>query len=321
MLFRSDLNGKTLNPNLLVVTGSGVLTNSSAGAVLNGNVNLISGSVAGASIVNNGSLGGTGSSRAVLVNNGTITASSGGQLDLFAAPVQNGRVNVDGTLNVVTAWTNGASGTVLLNGGVLTGGTFTVAGTVRGNGTIAADAVLDNNATITVNGGQLNLKSFTAMLGGTIDGGPVHNYGTISGYGTVSAAVSNPGFIRATGGTLFIQTLTGNQATGTLEASAGGTLQANGVQSWLNNGHVILSGGTVIGGTISNNAARIVTGYGTITSRLVNSGTLLAQSAGQTLTLSGATFVNAAGGVVNADQQQLVVAGVFTNTEIGRAHV
>jgi hypothetical protein len=106
--------------------------------------------------------------------------------------------------------------------------------------------------------------------------------------------------------------LSGNQVTGTLEASAGGTLQANGVASWLNNGHVILSGGTIIGGDISNNTSHIISGYGTIAPNVYNSGQILANSANQALTLNS-SLVNLSSGVVTANTGNLVVGGAFVN--------
>jgi len=279
-----------------------------------GSVNLSGGVVQGAALTNAGTISGAGTITSTLVNTsgGTITASGGGTLTLTAAPLQNGTVNILGTLNVTSAWSNGSSGTVTLNGGTLAGGVFTVNGTVQGNGTISANFILGNGETITVNGGQLNTTGIGTMTGGTMDGGPLHNYGTITGFGTLSVAVSNPGYIRATNGLLYIQTLTGNQATGTLEASAGGTLQANGITSWLNDGRVILSGGTVIGGNISNNSGRLITGFGTINSTIQNSGTILATSASQALVFDNG-LRNLAGGVVTSETARLVVSGAFTN--------
>ncbi|MDW8309862.1 MAG: autotransporter-associated beta strand repeat-containing protein, partial [Verrucomicrobiales bacterium] len=251
-----------------------------------------------------------------IADGATVTVASSGKFDLngfaetVASVANSGSVEISGTLNVVSPWTNGVGGTVLLSGGVLTGGTFTVAGTVKGNGTIAANVNLGSSQTITVSGGHLYLTATATLSGGTVDGGPLQNQGTITGHGTLSVALSNPGYVRATGGTLFIQALTGNASSGTLEAGSGGILHANGITPWLNNGQVILAGGTVLGGMISNNATRLITGHGTIHAPLVNHGTLQAHSGGQTLTLNN-TVVNH--GTVTVSSQNLVVSGVFSN--------
>jgi len=279
-----------------------------------GLVRMTGGTWLGGMVTNAGSISGSGTIAAPVVNlNGaTITAGSGGLLAMALNLIQQGNVEILGTLQVTPAWSNSAGGTVTLSGGVLTGGAFTVDGIVKGNGTISADMFVSNTKTVTVNGGQMYLTKTTTLAGGLIDGGPVENQGTITGFGTLSVALSNPGYVRATNGTLYIQTLTGNHATGTLEVSAGATLSANGITAWLNDGRVILAGGTVVGGNISNNAARLFGGYGTLNVDFVNSGTFQATS-GQALTVNGATFVNAAGGTVMANSASLTVNGAFTN--------
>jgi autotransporter-associated beta strand protein len=279
-----------------------------------GFLSMLGGSVVGGQLTNAGSVTGFGTFSPSVINNSgaTITASGGGTLTLTAIPLQNGIVNILGTLNVASAWSNGSAGTVTINGGVLTGGTFTVDGTVGGNGTIAANMIVGSGKTVTVSGGTLNLTALTTMNGGAINSGTLVNYGTVSGDGTIGSTLSNPGYVRATNGLLYIQALSGNQATGTLEASAGGTLQANGVTPWLNNGQVILSGGTIIGGDISNSTSRIISGYGTITPNVYNGGTVLANNASQALTLDS-SLVNLSGGLVTANAGNLVVGGAFVN--------
>jgi hypothetical protein len=279
-----------------------------------GFLSLLGGSVIGGQLTNAGSVTGFGTFSPSVINNSgaTITASGGGTLTLTAIPFQNGIVNILGTLNVASAWSNGSAGTVTINGGVLTGGAFTVDGTVGGNGTIAANMIVGSGKTVTVGGGTLNLTALTTMNGGAINSGALVNYGTISGDGTIGSTLSNPGYVRATNGLLYVQALSGNQATGTLEASTGGTLQANGVTPWLNNGQVILSGGTIIGGDISNNTSHIISGYGTITPNVYNSGQVLANNANQALTLNS-SLVNLSSGVVTANTGNLVVGGVFVN--------
>jgi hypothetical protein len=312
-------NGALSLVNALTQSGTITVANAATfNSVLNwqngGFLSMLGGSVVGGQLTNAGSVTGFGTFSPSVINNSgaTITASGGGTLTLTAIPLQNGIVNILGTLNVASAWSNGSAGTVTINGGVLTGGTFTVDGTVGGNGTIAANMIVGSGKTVTVSGGTLNLTALTTMNGGAINSGTLVNYGTVSGDGTIGSTLSNPGYVRATNGLLYIQALSGNQATGTLEASAGGTLQANGVTPWLNNGQVILSGGTIIGGDISNSTSRIISGYGTITPNVYNGGTVLANNASQALTLDS-SLVNLSGGLVTANAGNLVVGGAFVN--------
>jgi hypothetical protein len=279
-----------------------------------GFLSMVGGSVGGGALTNAGSVTGFGTFSPSVINNSgaTITASGGGTLTLTAIPFQNGIVNILGTLNVASAWSNGNAGTVAINGGVLTGGTFTVGGTAGGNGTIAANMIVGSGKAVTVSGGTMNLTALTTLNGGAINNGTLVNYGTVSGNGTIGSTLSNPGYVRATNGLLYVQALSGNQSTGTLEASAGGTLQANGIASWVNNGQVILSGGTVIGGDISNSTSHIISGYGTMTPNVYNSGQILANNANRALTLSS-SLVNLSSGVVTGNTGNLVVGGAFVN--------
>ncbi|HXI84385.1 MAG TPA: autotransporter-associated beta strand repeat-containing protein [Verrucomicrobiae bacterium] len=300
-------------------SGSMLLDASTLNAALSwrntGTLNLVNGTLLGGALTNAGRVSGSGTIGSSVINNSgaTITASGGGTLTLTAIPLQNGLVNILGTLNVASAWSNGNAGTVTINGGVLTGGTFTVDGAVTGNGTISANMVIGNAKTVTVNGGQMNLTALTTMGGGIINGGPgVNNFGTMSGAGTISATLANTGYIRATNGLLFVQTLAGNQAAGILEASAGATLAINGTTAWLNNGQLTVSGGTVIGGAISNNASKVISGFGTISPNVYNSGQVLVNNPGQVLTLNN-SLVNLAGGVVAANTGSLAINGTFTN--------
>ena len=239
-------------------------------------------------------------------------------------------------LDVTPTWSN--NGSVLLNGGFISGGTMnnTASGLLRGfgtvsnavanvgtivatNGTLSLVNALSQSGTITI----ANAATFNAaqawqnnglvnVLGGTLAGATVTNAATISGSGVISAALSNTGYLRATNGQLSVQTLAGNQAAGILEASAGATRAVNGTTSWLNHGQLTLTGGTVIGGDISNNASHLITGASTINVNVYNSGSIVANNGSQVLTLNN-SLVNLAGGVVAANTGNLIVNGTFTN--------
>jgi hypothetical protein len=97
-----------------------------------------------------------------------------------------------------------------------------------------------------------------------------------------------------------------------LEASTSGTLAINGMTPWSNNGQLIMAGGTVIGGNISNNAFQVINGFGTVTPNVYNSGEIVANNPNQALTFNQ-TLVNFAGGIVTANVGSIIVNGTFTN--------
>ena len=97
-----------------------------------------------------------------VVNLGVITATNG-ILTFTTAPVQSGTINVtgSGTLNVLQAWRN--SGTVTLLGGTVIGSTLTNSVLVTGYGAITAALV--NNATVTATNGELRLLGAVSGAG------------------------------------------------------------------------------------------------------------------------------------------------------------
>ena len=147
-----DFSGRSYSNGLMVVSGIGVVTNSVAGANFNGDLNLLNRVLTGATVTNRGAISGTGTIAGSIINLSTFTASSGGTLTITTAPVQNGNVNVSGTLNVVPVWTNSVSVTVTLSGGVITGGMLVTQGRLRGSGTIVPNVV--NSGTVLANASQ-----------------------------------------------------------------------------------------------------------------------------------------------------------------------
>ena len=318
-----------------VITNGGTL-NVLAAWQNSGTVNLLGGSIVGSTLTNTATLTGFGGVQS-LVNNGGIFVTNG-TLQAGTSFTQNNTVDIaaNSRLDVTPAWAN--NGSISIDGGFISGGTMTNAttGLLRGFGTISNSVA--NLGTILATNGTLKLVNTLSqsgtitianaatfsmsrdwqnndqvnILGGSLVGGVLTNAGTISGSGTISAALSNTGYLRATNGLLTVQTLAGNQAAGILEASAGATLAANGTTAWLNNGQLTLSGGTVIGGDISNNASHIITGAGTVNVNVYNSGSIVATTAGQALTFND-SLVNLASGVITANTGNLVVDGTFTN--------
>lgn len=80
-----------------------------------------------------------------------------------------------------------------------------------------------------------------------------------------------------------------------------------------NFGTIIMRGGTLRSGYVTNLTAAWVTGYGTVTAPLENSGTLLATSKSAPLNLTGSSVINNAGGFFGASNGLLVVHAAFTN--------
>ena len=173
-----------------------------------GALNLSGGTVIGGTLTNAGSISGFGTFSPSVINNSgaTITASGGGTLTLTAFPLQNGIVNILGTLNVASAWTNSISGTVQVSGGTLTGGSLANLGTVKGFG--AVNPNITNTGTILagvagqtlrLNGSTfVNLASgvVTANTGNIVVSGAFTNAGTLTmihSIGTFAGAVVNSG--------------------------------------------------------------------------------------------------------------------------------
>jgi autotransporter-associated beta strand protein len=318
-----------------VITNGGTL-NVLAAWQNSGTVNLLGGDIIGSTVTNAGTMTGFGGVQN-LVNNGGIFVTNG-TLRATASFTQNNTVDIaaNSRLDVTPTWSN--NGSVLINGGFISGGTMnnTASGLLRGfgtvsnsvanlgtivatNGTLKLVNTLTQSGTITIaNAATFNMaqawqnNGLVNILGGTLAGATVTNAATISGSGVIAAVLSNTGYLRATNGYLYAQTLAGNQAAGILEASAGATLAVNGSTPWSNNGQLTLSGGTVVGGDISNNATHLITGAGTINVNVYNSGSIVANNAGQVLTLND-SLVNLASGVVAANTGNLVVNGSFTN--------
>ena len=306
----------------------------------NGSVLINGGFISGGTMNNTASalLRGFGTVSNAVANLGTIVATNG-TLNLVNTLSQSGTITVANaaTFNMTQAWSN--NGLVNVQGGTVVGGTLTNAANISGSGTIGSTLVNNSGATITaLSGGTLTLTSIPVqngtvnilgalnvasawsnnsgglvnLGGGVLAGSPVANSGTMSGNGTISATLNNSGYLRATNGFLNVQTLAGNQAAGILEASAGATLALNGTTAWSNNGQLTLTGGTVIGGDISNNATHLITGVGSINVNVYNSGSIVANNASQVLTLNN-SLVNLASGVVAANTGNLMVNGTFTN--------
>ena len=258
-------------------------------------------------IYGGGAYGGNGSGydKAIL-NIGTITASGGTLiLDTGVATAFEGLAN-RGTMVVATTndtlvlsrtaefgvgFTNlnyiYNSGTILINGGTLTSRTSItnknegvgLPGLIQGFGHIALTNELVNLGTI---------RSTNNVVGGN---GEMH---FVDPSGSTQLKITQGGTLVVEGGSQMIFGSTTNAA--------------------LNNaGTIIMRGGILRSGTLTNQLNATFRGFGTITSPIVNLGTGMANSASAALVLTGPSVFNQSSGVLGATNGRLEVQAVFTN--------
>ena len=285
-----DLNGATYSNGLMILGGAGVLTNSSvAAATFNGGLSNAATVAATGTIFFNGIITNTGT---FLFNGGTVSNSL----------VTSGLVTLNNAATV--------TGNTTVNGGVfnLNGQTFSNPQMI-----VSGTGVLTNNSTgATVNGGTTN-GALIAVTADTFFNGPVTNTGAIFFQGAISNTLVNTGSFNLNANA----TLTGSPVNnGTINA-AGSTLTV--IPDWANAGSFQLSGGVLAGGTVTNNSGEGFFGFGTISNRVVNNGTLTAS--GGTLTLVNAPIQNGTAVVANASVLNVLPdwtnAGLLTNGPTG----
>jgi hypothetical protein len=291
----------------------GLLTNTSFFANL-GTLTMANGTYQSANNVTNATgfvITGSGTLDAGVVNNGGTITATGGSLTFTKAPVQSGYIVVtnSGTLNVLQAWQN--SGTVTLLGGTVIGSTLTNSLLVAGNGTITAALV--NNATVTATNGELRLLGAVSGAGA---------YRAVAGASAATLTFAGSGSISAlfnTGATVRVEGLLTNTSL------------------FVNGGTLTLAGGTYQStANVTNTAGFVVENLagttGTLNARLVNSGTISVN--GGTLSLlqapvqSGAVNIASAGnlnvaqdwansGTINFTSGGAITGGTLTNTTTG----
>ncbi|HEV2971346.1 MAG TPA: autotransporter-associated beta strand repeat-containing protein [Pirellulales bacterium] len=293
----------------LVVNGSGTgEQNLSGNNTLTGGVTVNGGTLAitgGSTVANVAINGGTfGMTAGSLV--GDVTASA---TFLYAGGTLSGRLIVAGGALEIFAPITVAN--VLENDGGLTlPATFTLSGTTLPEAPITLGGPgLDNEGTLTMAGGTLNLS--------TSGGAANVNRGTFNLSATVpfnlnGATLTNAGALNLNGGTL-------SGASGLLTNGAGGTISGPGtISSGFSNagGGVVLSSGAMnisqpfsntsliemngiaanlAGGAITNSGT--IQGFGNIGNAITNTGTI--EPIGGTLFLGG-TLLNPAGGLIRA---------------------
>jgi autotransporter-associated beta strand protein len=310
----------------LNVTGNGVVNagifgdgyNNAAGAG-NGSVN-----VSGNGTLNVGNGGqfvfiGGGNSGSSAYSGGSLTIGGNGQVTI-AAP---GVFPAD---NAYIAG-HGGSGTINLNGGILT----TARSILTGQGTSTA---------FNFNGGTLQAAASISILGpqGGGNGSPIANASILAGGAVIDSngftaninqalldGGGGGGLTKIGNGTLVLNganTYSGTTviSTGTLETGVAGTLGATSAplnvtpgatldlyQDAQTTGSVTLSAGTIRNGTLYGSS--IAATSGTINAALAGNGTLLKSSSG-TLTAAGASYYS---GGSTLSGGTLVVSGSSTN--------
>jgi fibronectin-binding autotransporter adhesin len=259
----------------------------SAGTTLSGSAAFTGGFVDGGQIaVTSGTMSFAGTAGGA----GILNLAAGIVLDLKGGGSFSGGVVGGGTLQL-----DGATPFVLASGGAISAGALLIdagatldlttggalAGTISGAGTLQLDGTM---AYSIANGATLSIGGLT------VDAGVA-----LSGAGTITGAVSDAGSITASGGTLVLGSITG---AGQLAANVGAVLDLVGggtlAQQAFGAGSLQLDGTTPYTlqntagfsvGTLLVDSGVTLSGTGTISSAVTDSGTIAAT--GGTLALSG----------------------------------
>jgi hypothetical protein len=273
----------------------------------------------------------------ILANNGTVNLNNGATVVGGTLKSQNGGV----IQNTATAFLNGSTstGAVTVATGtslsVLNNTNLQVEGSIVNNGTISLNSV-GNGTYIEVNGAA----GSTATLSGTgtltlSNNGNNEIYGanasnvfinkqTIQGSGNIGGnqmAFTNQGTVNANQSTqLYIQTSNGTTNTGTLEATAGGTLTLYGNTVTNTGGTIQAIGTSASGGAAAVNLQNGVTVVGgTLTSNQygafydLDNVTLSGLTSTATINVNNNTALNLVGTIVNNGAINLNSAGNATN--------
>ncbi|HXI83200.1 MAG TPA: hypothetical protein VNL17_03820, partial [Verrucomicrobiae bacterium] len=285
-----DLNGGTYSNGLMILGGTGVLTDAVAGATFNG-----------------------GLSNADVVG---ITADT-----FFNGPVTNtGAFFFQGAIS--NSFVNAVAGTVTLNNTVtitgntlVNGGTFNLNGKTLTNGSLVVSGTgvfTNNGAGGTVNGSVSNAATI-AVTADTFFNGALTNTGVMFYQGAISNTLVNSGSFNLN-----------NNATLTAAPVNSGTINVASskltvIPDWANGGSLQINGGTLTGGAVTNLSGKGFSGFGTVSNLIVNNGTMTAT--GGTLTLVLAPVNNGTAIVANASALNVLPAwtngGVLSNAATG----
>jgi hypothetical protein len=348
-IYGASLTGTEVLTNNITISGSGnigkglmVLNNTSLGTIDANQSNILNISPSAGGATNTGLLEAT-SGGTLALNSGTYTNAVGSTQGTILA--NGGTVNLEPGANIVGGTLKSQNGGVIqnvgnaatLDGSTSTGAVTLVTGSslvVLNNTVLSVKGSIVNNGTMTLSSGgsntELEVTGTSATLSGTgtltmsnnsqnfifgaVAADTFTNQETIQGSGNIGAGQMvfvNSGTVNANqSNALAIQTSGGTTNTGTLEATAGGTLLLDGISG----GNITNTGGTIQanGASGTGNGAAVnlrdgitITG-GTITSNSFGSFSVLAGGA----TLSGLTNTGTVN-IVNNDVLNL--AGTIVN--------
>jgi hypothetical protein len=260
-----------------------------------------------ATVSNFGRVNGGGGTNTLVVDNNVGTGVLTVNLD---DPAAEWTLNVAGALNLVN---DNTPATLLAGNDVNVNGTLTVTGDVRTTARLdLAGAVTIGTAgePLRLAGGDGGSNSNT-IAGGIISGAGILGADSgkaLHGFGNINTAIDFDGTanLKADNGVLtIVGALVDVNILGTADAdgvlnipNAWNSATGNGAGSI---GAVVLAGGTLQGGTVTNDIATGIQGFGTITSRVINNTKLLATN-GSTLVVQTAANDNDWDGATNAGE-------------------
>ncbi len=286
---------------VLVNAADAVLTNTATGTIQNG-------------VQSAGTFVSTGTINGDLTNQGNATASLSGTVSGAITTQDSASVTVNGDLDSVTSITHGGSGTFAINSGTTTlagagtvtnSGSFTLtsatldatgdavfANTGFANLSIGAggnlDVDLNNDGTVQIaDGGSVggtlqNGSGGSVNLDGSV-GGDLSNAGTVDLSGSVAGTLGNTGTLTVDGASTVTGTLTNagsmfvndTLAHGNLTNSASGPAWSD--TMLVTDAVLRVSGsGALTSGTLTNSSSIGLSDGATITSAVINSGTIIA---------------------------------------------
>jgi len=279
----------------------------------------------------------------VTINGGTVTQTGAGTIQLSNATINTALGNsststievIGGTDNTVAGALNNPSGgqVKIDDGGELllgAGSSISNAGIIAMNSSgDETELIIGANVTLSGTGSLTMSNNVGNSILGAVESDTLTNQSTIQGAGNIGngqMALNNSGTIDANqSASLTLQISNGATNTGLLEATsgatlilAGGTYTNTGAGTILATGTgstVVLSGATIIGGTLtSSSGGQFVAEFGpTLNGVTVSSGTTVNLTDGQVLNLAG-TMTNK--GTINiessGDSTQLAINGNVT---------
>ena len=209
-----------------------------------------------------------------LTGSGSLTKTGGGTLLLSGINTYSGNTTIKAGTLIAASLSNGLGGAGSSLG---TGSQLIIAGGTLQFGASSQLVVTNPYAgSITMNGGTL-------QSAGLVNLGHLATLGNNTS--TITSDLANPGYLDVTNGALVVNGRLFNDSTGVITNSAVLRVGATGLGWMTNAGQVVLAGGTLDVGLITNATSGSIRGRGTLTHAIANSGLLSATNG--TLTIAG----------------------------------